>query len=543
MKRKLIVGALIIISALTIFKFMPILKNLEPKDEIIEKSKNDIYIKNGVVVESDDFTSNDDFIKSQILDSNYNKISDYGKGFTMSYYSDMDIDTSLSLVKTALYNDNTIIEVYHDDFTDTQGSYQSYVNYSNTFLKNTKDHLKEYESNRKINGRDTHILLWSREKLKHIENDKNYYMSADIKSNANNNEVYTIFMKSSKPFKSEGQGSYMDIIESFRIIDKQAKPKVNNTFKLKDRKFNQETQALYERDFLQSNKTKWGLFENTAPLEMDTLNKLEERLDYNFDYLVRYDFFSSPEIVPMGDIERAHSQGKTVELTFQTTYDYKANESGLYNILKGDYDDYFKEYAEKLKAFNHPILFRLNNEMNGDWCEYSAFHFSKDTEIFKEVWRHIYNIFEENNVDNVLWVWNPHDVSFPNFNWNHYLNYYPGDEYVDIVGLTGYNNGTYYPGEVWREFDEIYDPIYSEYSKLFEHPLMITEFSANSVGGDKLSWISSMFDKMKTYDRIKVAIWWNYIDWDAKNNPARIYRLDESEEMLDIFKNNLKEYK
>ena len=35
-----------------------------------------------------------------------------------------------------------------------------------------------------------------------------------------------------------------------------------------------------------------------------------------------------------------------------------------------------------------------------------------------------------------------------------FMDYYPGDEYVDIYGITGYNTGTYYEGESWRSFDE-----------------------------------------------------------------------------------------
>ena len=368
-------------------------------------------------------------------------------------------------------------------------------------------------------------------------------MSAEIQSINNNKEIYTIFMKSSKPFKTEGEGNYMDIVESFRIIEKQATSKINTTFKPSDKKLNDETKEFYSKYFSDESPMRWGIFENDVPENLESLDVLEERMDYDFEFVVRYDFFSSPEIVPLEGLENAYRNGKTVELTFQSTYDDKLSPSNLYEILDGKYDDYFTEYASRLKEFGHPVLFRLNNEMNGDWCEYSSYHFSKDTEIFKESWKYIHDLFEKNGVENVLWVWNPHDISFPNFSWNNYLNYYPGDEYVDIVGLTGYNNGTYYPGEVWREFKELYDPIYKEYSETFEHPLMITEFSANSIGGDKIAWINDMFKDIKRYDRLKVAIWWNNIDWDQDGNPARIYRLDESEEMLDTFKEGFKEYK
>lgn len=534
---------LVIILGFALFKFK--VGNEEIKDTVIEDSQDDIYIKDGKVVKENDFTKEDDFIKSQKLDGGLRKITDYGKGFTMSYYDDMTIDASLSEVKTVMNNDKMKIEVYYDDFSDDEDvSYEAYRNYSNMFLEdNEDDHKKEFESNEKVNGRQTHILGWSREKLKHIENDKNHYMSVEMESLNKEGEVYSIFMKSAEPFKDEGEGNYMDIVESFRIIEKEATSKLNARYKLADKNLNQETKEFFNKYFLASDKLRWGIFENDAPAELDFLNSLEERMDYDFEFLVRYDFFSSEEVVPVGELENAYAQGKAVELTFQSTYDDTESGGNLYKILDGEYDDYFKEYAEKLKGFKHPVLFRLNNEMNGDWCEYSSYHFSKDTDIFTESWKHIHDIFEENGVDNVLWVWNPHDISFPDFNWNNYLNYYPGDEYVDIVGLTGYNNGTYYPGEVWRDFEEIYDPIYDEYTEIFQQPLMITEFSANSIGGDKIAWINDMFDKMKKYDRIKVAIWWNGIDWDENMEPARIYRLDESEEMLDTFRERFQEYK
>ena len=79
--------------------------------------------------------------------------------------------------------------------------------------------------------------------------------------------------------------------------------------------------------------------------------------------------------------------------------------------------------------------------------------------------------------------------------------------------------------------------------KLFEKPFMITEFGSNSVGGDKVKWINEMFDTIGKLENIKVAIWWNGIDWDANRNPARIYRLDESENMIKTFKERLRDYK
>ena len=186
--------------------------------------------------------------------------------------------------------------------------------------------------------------------------------------------------------------------------------------------------------------------------------------------------------------------------------------------------------------FDHPVLFRLGNEMNGDWCPYSSYNTSKDTVIFKEFYRYVHKIFDEAGADNVIWVWNPNGKSFPDFQWNNEVMYYPGDEYVDIIGLTAYNTGTYYAGENWTEFSTLYDPIYAEYSKLYKQPMMITEFASSSVGGDKNQWVNDMFAHIGDYDRIKVAVWWDGCDWDAGGNVARPYFIDETYDVLQTFK-------
>jgi hypothetical protein len=77
---------------------------------------------------------------------------------------------------------------------------------------------------------------------------------------------------------------------------------------------------------------------------------------------------------------------------------------------------------------------------------------------------------------------------------------------------------------------------------LFHKPFMITEFAANSFGGDKPAWIQDMFKHIGEYPNIKVAIWWSGIDYDSKNHPGRIYILDENKDTLTAFRVNLKKY-
>lgn len=485
------------------------------------------YIINGQISDNGNFSEDDDLKVIEAREGGYNRLFDYAAGYTLDYPGHMWVDVSLSAVRVVIAETDSQIEIYYDDFRNTVHSSSSYMAYSKSFLRNREDHMLEMEKTINVDGLNCHLLKWQRDKVRGIPGDKNHYLCAQIVKSPY--EVYTILIKS-----SSSPDDLMPLIKSFRLIEKKGKPAIHRRFFKPERDLNKETAAFYDNYFTDKLPLKWGIYDPWSFSWPDNFAGLEKKLDYHFDFLVWYQNIDME--FPLDVLENAYQDNRYVELTLQTmSFEEEKNQGISYEILKGSYDDFLHDYARQLKEFGHPVLFRLNNEMNGDWCSYSSFYSSRDAEIFKGVWRYIYNIFRENGVDNVLWVWNPHDLSFPGFKWNHYLNYYPGDEYVDIVGLTGYNTGTYHQGELWRDFASIYYPLYDEYCALFTHPLMITEFACSSVGGDKIEWLEDMFVQIADLDRLRVAIWFNGIDLDSYGNPARIYRMDENEAMIETF--------
>ena len=120
-----------------------------------------------------------------------------------------------------------------------------------------------------------------------------------------------------------------------------------------------------------------------------------------------------------------------------------------------------------------------------------------------------------------------------------------------MIGLTGYNTGTYYAElyhEKWRTFDEIYQQPYEKYMQVFsEFPFIITEFASSSVGGDKAEWITQMFSSIQKYPNIKMALWWSSADYDMREEfyktLARPYWLDETEETTKAFREGIKQYR
>ena len=310
-----------------------------------------------------------------------------------------------------------------------------------------------------------------------------------------------------------------------------------------------ETQALYDslNDF--SAPMGWGIFLQDFYVSGfdNELTAMEKKLDYTFPLVLYYRHFPTHEF-PSEVMQENYEAGRLVELTLQLTDNNNTDmfaKSPLLEIYRGNMDQELRTWARAAADFGHPFLFRLNNEMNSDWTSYGGVVNMADPAIFTAVWQRIYRIFEEEGVDNCLWIFNPHDRQAPPSDWNNSLAYYPGNEYVHLIGVTGYNNGTYYTqwAEEWREFDEIYDQIWQEYSPRFgQFPWIITEFASSGIGGDKVAWINNMFDHIENYPNIRMAVWFSFADFDDANGgtPARTYWLDETPETLEAFRLGLK---
>jgi mannan endo-1,4-beta-mannosidase len=76
------------------------------------------------------------------------------------------------------------------------------------------------------------------------------------------------------------------------------------------------------------------------------------------------------------------------------------------------------------------VLWRPFHEMNGGWFWWGA----KGPETFIKLWRQMFDYFTHNKgLNNLLWVYAPNQG--PNA-----ARYYPGDQYVDVVGLDAYTD-------------------------------------------------------------------------------------------------------
>ncbi len=178
---------------------------------------------------------------------------------------------------------------------------------------------------------------------------------------------------------------------------------------------------------------------------------------------------------------------------------------------RGDYDAYLNAWADRLKAFvsgpdgslgtadDRRVYIRLAHEMNGNWYPWSAGGGASTPGGYVVMWQRVRTIFSTKGFEprQLQWIWavNTEDVGVYRAE-----DYYPGDDYVDWIGIDGYNWGASQSWSAWATPDQVFGPMIARlHAKAPAKPLAITETaSSTSLPGKvdvaaKSQWISQLF--------------------------------------------------
>jgi hypothetical protein len=213
----------------------------------------------------------------------------------------------------------------------------------------------------------------------------------------------------------------------------------------------------------------------------------------------------------------------------------------LKKFLKGDFDSDLKKWAVDAKNFGKPLIVEFGTEVNGDWFPWSAIYNQNPKPVdgsilFADVYRHIINICKTEGANNITWVFHVNYDSSPQKKWNKMKNYYPGDEYIDWIGVSIY--GAQKPGDSWVSFSKILSQCYSELCGISDtKPIGVMEFGAiEDYNGLKVEWLDNAFLclTLGKYPRIKAISYW-HSRWTNENGSISNMRLDSSPEVLNVF--------
>ncbi|GJF29324.1 hypothetical protein KNE206_22360 [Kitasatospora sp. NE20-6] len=187
----------------------------------------------------------------------------------------------------------------------------------------------------------------------------------------------------------------------------------------------------------------------------------------------------------------------------------------LADIAGGSSDAYVKNFASAVQKAKVPVAISFAHEMNGHWYDWGTK--SNSPEDFVKAWRRIHDIFQDRGASNVIWVWSPNIVNpVPKIPLKPY---YPGDGYVDWVGMVGY----------WtqccdRTFEGLYGPTMTQIRTFSAKPLVISETAAEP-GKRAPAFVDELFSGVEKREDIVGLIWFNITkraDWRLEKAPTTL---------------------
>ncbi|GLQ98230.1 glycoside hydrolase family 26 protein [Dyella mobilis] len=135
------------------------------------------------------------------------------------------------------------------------------------------------------------------------------------------------------------------------------------------------------------------------------------------------------------------------------------------NVVAGADDALIENTANAIKAFGHPVFIRWYWEMNLPDANHQNCLGTSGAAGYIKAWRYIHQIFQNQGVTNVTWLWNPNRADDSS---EDPMPYYPGDDVVDWIGVDGYDK------QDVNDFGPIFSPFYAEFQSKGK-PMLISE--------------------------------------------------------------------
>ncbi|MEV4611219.1 glycosyl hydrolase [Kitasatospora sp. NPDC049258] len=187
-------------------------------------------------------------------------------------------------------------------------------------------------------------------------------------------------------------------------------------------------------------------------------------------------------------------------------------------IASGSQDDYLGRFADQVRSYQGPLAISFAQEMNGPWNPWGPGHASADDYV--RAWQHVHDVFRDRKATNVLWVWAPHvtDSGAPTA----LPPYFPGDEYVDWLGLVGY-----YGPQDGADYRHLFAPTVKVLRTLSRKPLLITETGV-AEGPRKTAQIADLFTGAAGTDGLIGLVWYDLQKKWPGSSQLTDWRVDSS---------------
>jgi beta-mannanase len=273
--------------------------------------------------------------------------------------------------------------------------------------------------------------------------------------------------------------------------------------------------------------------------EFDSLELFEQQIDHRMRYTLWYQAWGEPAPdFPSELVQLADDRGTIPIITWEPwkrDFDNPGRIQLAYTlatIVNGKHDRYIRAWARAARSTGVPLILRFAHEQSTEPGRRRWYPWQGDPEGYKTAFRHVVTLFREEGATNVQFLWSAMwlDEWAPQ--------YYPGDDFVDLVGTTVLNHGTV-PSEqwaLWRTFDELFSEQHRS-ARRWDKPIIITEWASAEQGGDKAAWLGDGLASLKfKYPLVQGVVLfevpsdreWPIIDWTVSSSPNALAAFKEA---------------
>ncbi len=265
-------------------------------------------------------------------------------------------------------------------------------------------------------------------------------------------------------------------------------------------------------------KKEWGVY---VGWQESAMAEFISKTGTNPQYQAVFVHWGNENEFPVYLSQSLKDSGRTLIIFWEATdYENTSVNQPAYNydsVIAGKWDSYFREFAAEAKSYGSPVIMIPFSEMNGNWFPFGGMVNGNTPAKHILAFRHIREFFRD--APNVKFGWAPNSDSLPDTPENQLEKYYPGDQYVDYVGVDGFNFNT-----PWMTFDQVFGSALTRL-QAYKKPIFVFSF-ASAQGTKKAAWITDALTvQMKRYPSIKAWIWFNENkekDWRVWSDAASL---------------------
>lgn len=241
-------------------------------------------------------------------------------------------------------------------------------------------------------------------------------------------------------------------------------------------------------------------------------------------------------------LERSWQQGATPFSNLQVDVSAAEIASGRHDAAINEWLDHVDAWLDRGEG--RRLTIAPLQEMNGVWTPYGCYvndgQVVAEHESYRAAFRRVHDLIATSlDPTKVQISWAPNNESSAGC--GTLTDFYPGSDYVDVVGISAFNFGEAPDGGWWRTPDELIRPAVDMLRNVAaDKPFLLAQTGSSEIGGNKNAWIVDLFEVVEADPNLVGLIWFDLdkfevgadMDWEIGSGHIDAWRRSDSVEYV-----------